>query len=45
MKQQLLEASGWSFGMTLMVVMILGAWAILLAPVWTVLVILTQKAR
>lgn len=44
-EQLLFRSSGWSFLLTLIIVIILGSWAVLLAPVWMVVVIGTQKLR
>ncbi len=45
MRELLIQSSGWAFVMTLGIVLIVGPWAVLLAPVWVVLVIATQKVR
>lgn len=45
MRELLIQSSGWVFVITLGIVLILGPWAVLLAPVWTALVIALQKVR
>lgn len=40
-----LQSYGWSFALTLGMVLIWGWWAVLLAPIWIVLVIGMQKVR